>query len=59
MSNHPNTYELKRIRLTKQVLTAVAAATVVFIALLAVHGNFDKPARSAAAIEQPRHHTEQ
>ena len=40
MAKHPNEYELRRIRLTRQILTAVAVAMVIVIGILAAHGNF-------------------
>jgi hypothetical protein len=42
MAKHPNAYELRRIRLTRQILTAVAVAMVILIGILAARGNFNR-----------------
>jgi hypothetical protein len=55
MGKHPNEYELRRIRQTERVLSAVALATIVLIGVLAVRGNFKPPVRSAASLQQQRH----
>jgi hypothetical protein len=55
MAKHPNAYELRRIRLTQRILTAVALATTILIGVLAMHGNFRKPGKVPAIIEQRQH----
>jgi hypothetical protein len=52
MEKHPNSFELKRIHLVQRILTGIALATVVLIAIVAVHGNFKKPRTPPQAAEQ-------
>jgi len=55
MAKHPNEYELRRIRLTQRILSAVGLATIILIGVLAARGNFKRPATSPATLQQPQH----
>lgn len=52
MAKHPNEDELRRIRLTRLVLTGVAAAMVVLIGILAAHGNFERRGQLSGVAQQ-------
>jgi hypothetical protein len=55
MAKHPNDYELRRIRLTRRALTAVALAAVILIGILALHGNFKRPRTLPPTVELSQH----
>jgi hypothetical protein len=54
MAKHPNQYELRRIRLTQRILTAVALATVILIGILATHGNYKAPETPPPNVQTQR-----
>jgi hypothetical protein len=55
MAKHPNTRELRLIRLTQRMLAVVALAATILIGVLAVRGNFKRLAPSSAIVQQRQH----